>query len=565
MVSTVFGMNRDNKMIRPLVATILLFIITVAASGDTIIRGDTLVSGVWDLDGSPYLIYDAPNVPPGDTLIIEPGVVVRFNWVSNLHIQNGVILARGTEEDSIKFIPQVDVSEWGAIWVTGAHAEAEFDYCYFLRGGTNWMNYGTIVAETGVGVTVRNSTFERCATVIGVFARTPLLVENCLFLNSFEPGVYMHQINENVVIKKSSFLEPIVVGSFCAISARGGIVENCLFINSTVSANLETYVQSSLFINIDEEQRPFIYAPGGQDADEAYVSFNCFYGEPEEPFPVGNHDESLENLGILDRVNANGDSTDRYGNLFMDPELVGGDEFPESYFLREDSPCIDAGDPEADPDPDSTVADIGPFFFPQCNIRVDPTAIEFVDAQAGRCVETELQVRNVGLRALDIIDLMLAPEDGPFGVDFDWEGVPPDSSVIIWVLFDPDQAGVYEAVLQIESNDRDEGLLEVPITGIALGIELNDNNLPSEFAVRNVYPNPFNSSTTITYALPYPSSVSMSVYNTQGRQITTMFEDFRQAGFHTATLNVEDLSSGLYFIRLETPGQELTRKITLIY
>ena len=88
--------------------------------------------------------------------------------------------------------------------------------------------------------------------------------------------------------------------------------------------------------------------------------------------------------------------------------------------------------------------------------------------------------------------------------------------------------------------------------------------LIGDFILMPVYPNPFNSTTTISYGLPCPSQVSLLVYNTLGQQITTVFEGYRQAGFHSATLSASDLPSGLYFVQLKASEQVFTRKVMLI-
>ena len=95
--------------------------------------------------------------------------------------------------------------------------------------------------------------------------------------------------------------------------------------------------------------------------------------------------------------------------------------------------------------------------------------------------------------------------------------------------------------------------------------------LPTEFSIISTYPNPFNSSTTIKYGLPWSGNVSLRIYNPLGQQVGTVFEGYQYPGFHTATLAANNLPSGLYFIRLQhTPlirggarGDSVTRKLIL--
>jgi parallel beta-helix repeat protein/predicted outer membrane repeat protein len=94
--------------------------------------------------------------------------------------------------------------------------------------------------------------------------------------------------------------------------------------------------------------------------------------------------------------------------------------------------------------------------------------------------------------------------------------------------------------------------------------ETEGSSLPAQFLISSIYPNPFNSSVTIKYSLPIPSHVSLEVYNTQGRRMTTLFKGQQTAGFHTINLNAGDLPSGLYFVRLNASGNVFTQKVMLI-
>jgi len=87
---------------------------------------------------------------------------------------------------------------------------------------------------------------------------------------------------------------------------------------------------------------------------------------------------------------------------------------------------------------------------------------------------------------------------------------------------------------------------------------------PCVFILYPAYPNPFNSTTTIRYGLPYPSNVLLQVYNITGRQITTLYEGNKQAGIHTTNLIANVLPSGLYFLQMEASGEQFTQKVILV-
>ena len=78
--------------------------------------------------------------------------------------------------------------------------------------------------------------------------------------------------------------------------------------------------------------------------------------------------------------------------------------------------------------------------------------------------------------------------------------------------------------------------------------------LPSDFAISNNYPNPFNPSTQIKFELPETADVSINVYNIVGQRVATLVNDQFQAGFHQATFKADNLASGVYIARLTATG-----------
>jgi hypothetical protein len=86
---------------------------------------------------------------------------------------------------------------------------------------------------------------------------------------------------------------------------------------------------------------------------------------------------------------------------------------------------------------------------------------------------------------------------------------------------------------------------------------LTQNEIPTEFGVSNNYPNPFNPSTVINYQLPDAGTqffVSLKVYDLLGREVVTLVDGMKEAGYYTATFDASRLASGVYFTRfIATP------------
>jgi|TARA_R100000388_G_C7245240_1_gene164704 hypothetical protein len=90
------------------------------------------------------------------------------------------------------------------------------------------------------------------------------------------------------------------------------------------------------------------------------------------------------------------------------------------------------------------------------------------------------------------------------------------------------------------------------------------SSIPKTFSLEQNYPNPFNPTTNIQFTIPQASDVKLTVYNILGQQVMTVVNEFRQAGTHTAIVDAQNLSSGMYIYRLDAGSVQLNRKMMLI-
>jgi hypothetical protein len=88
--------------------------------------------------------------------------------------------------------------------------------------------------------------------------------------------------------------------------------------------------------------------------------------------------------------------------------------------------------------------------------------------------------------------------------------------------------------------------------------------LPGRATLHQNYPNPFNPVTVISYQVPEQSQVRLAVYDLTGRRIDTLVDAVQGAGEYHVTWDASQLASGVYFYRLETGGEVLTRRMTLV-
>ncbi|MEO8446194.1 MAG: T9SS type A sorting domain-containing protein, partial [bacterium] len=88
--------------------------------------------------------------------------------------------------------------------------------------------------------------------------------------------------------------------------------------------------------------------------------------------------------------------------------------------------------------------------------------------------------------------------------------------------------------------------------------------IPKSYNISQNYPNPFNPSTKIDFDLPADGNVSLSLFDNSGRLVSTLVNDFRTAGYYTIDFNASNLSSGIYFYRIQTNDFTKVLKMTLI-
>jgi len=92
-----------------------------------------------------------------------------------------------------------------------------------------------------------------------------------------------------------------------------------------------------------------------------------------------------------------------------------------------------------------------------------------------------------------------------------------------------------------------------------------ENIIPNELTLYQNYPNPFNPSTVINYKLSAASFVTLKVYDSLGREITTLVSKYQQPGAYSTTFGTSHLtlSSGVYFYTLYTGDNLIVRKMVL--
>lgn len=91
-----------------------------------------------------------------------------------------------------------------------------------------------------------------------------------------------------------------------------------------------------------------------------------------------------------------------------------------------------------------------------------------------------------------------------------------------------------------------------------------NNKIPESFLLAQNYPNPFNPETTIGYSIPTQGHVTLSVYNSLGQLVSTLVNEFENAGNYKVKFNAKNLSSGIYFYRISCGNFSAIKKLILV-
>ncbi len=108
-----------------------------------------------------------------------------------------------------------------------------------------------------------------------------------------------------------------------------------------------------------------------------------------------------------------------------------------------------------------------------------------------------------------------------------------------------------------------DGVWRRPLLDVT-GVEDKNNEIPSKFTLEQNYPNPFNPSTTIIYSIPNLEFVTLKVFDVLGNEVATLVNEEKTVGSYEVEFNAANLSSGIYFYKLQTGSFVETKKMLLL-
>jgi hypothetical protein len=218
-------------------------------------------------------------------------------------------------------------------------------------------------------------------------------------------------------------------------------------------------------------------------------------------------------------------------------------------------------------EPERMVAVIDELLGNEPALSVDPDSLYFGPVEVGQSADLFVAVHNGGDGDLDLHSI--ATGDPVFSVNLGSLIVPPGATRSLRVTFAPEAGIAYQDSLWLASNDPQTPLLTLPLIGIG-GDGVGVDDFRPEGARLASKPNPFGRATQLHFTLPASGRTWITIHDVRGRVVRHLSRgEMLPAGNHQLPWDGRDdagrsLASGIYFTRLRTADQVITRKITLL-
>ena len=452
----------------------------------------------------------------------------------------GIFTTGGTTEISHCTINEnISYAEGGGIVSFGGR----ISQCVITNNGSGWGIGGGIFCY---GTTINNS----------------IISGN---ISSHGAGIYGHGIFEGCIISNNT-------SSWYGggISASG----HCCLSNCTICGNSSDHEGGGVYVESGDIYMANTIAAnntgiGGiyfdEYTSESSIIFCNFFNNQG-----GNFSGPLcpPELGIIDTVNTNNDSCDMFFNIFENPMFVHPDT--GNLHLHDSSRCIGAGDPATPPgcdiegnprpDPPGSYPDIGAYE----HRRDVPLSVEMVVFEAipgDGWVKLHWETAS----ETDNDHFVLYRRVGDYGLFYPIANILGQGTTTIPHEYNHfDHNVINNITYQYQISDVDINGVETIHDIIVTATPVAELSVPTDYSLSQNWPNPFNTSTRIRYAIKEDGVVSLTVYDLLGHQVTSLVNEKQTAGIYYALWNAADQSSGIYFCLLKTGDFRSTRKMLLV-
>ncbi len=139
-----------------------------------------------------------------------------------------------------------------------------------------------------------------------------------------------------------------------------------------------------------------------------------------------------------------------------------------------------------------------------------------------------------------------------------------NDSVKFDIYFSPLSTGLKTDTLKILSTNSSLPIIHT-LRGLGQNpVNVKEEEIITEFSLSDNYPNPFNPTTTIEYAVPHYSLVTIKVYNLLGQEVRVLVNEHKEMGRYQVSFDGKNLTSGIYFYSMQAGSFNQVKKFILI-
>ena len=358
---------------------------------------------IYDKLHAPYYLDSTLTIASSEKLIIKEGTTLIIDTGVDI-IVHGSMIIKGTEKEPVKLLPKVDTIGWGRIRLLKPGSHCKFGYAEIIDGTvestdvnltyrnvhfTNRQNLPKHFNITKVvratadlqdcsimgsgtgegfllmnmdGATIRNCSFNNIPDAIEITRLRNSSISNNLITHVKDDAIDLNNcenvsVDSNIIIHahdRGVEIGSEIFGSSKNISIRHNLIVNCKEGITFKEGSNGSVINNTLYKNkygiVCQE---IVEGKGGS---KVIIENTIISQSRSKIIETDSLSEVVINYSLSDNGIMNGK-----GNLSARPRFV--DPKNNDFYLRKKSPCINAGNPESEVDPDGTRRDIGAYYF----------------------------------------------------------------------------------------------------------------------------------------------------------------------------------------------------------
>jgi len=198
--------------------------------------------------------------------------------------------------------------------------------------------------------------------------------------------------------------------------------------------------------------------------------------------------------------------------------------------------------------------------------RTEPDSIFFDTIRLGDSSTTKIQLVSNSAYPIEINSFYNT--DSAFSVLTKIPFVlPPYGTIPLHIMFKPVKEGYFEDVLHIRSDTETSRVAQLMVlkgrTDTTIS-SVDNQTIVSDYRLEQNYPNPFNPVTTIQYQIPKATRVTIKIYDVLGMYIETLVNEEKSEGIYKINFDATQLSSGIYFYKINAGKYSDVKKFLLL-